>query len=258
MSALDPGFLNMPLAHRGLHDRALGRVENSRAAFAAAVEAGYGIELDVQMSSDGIPVVFHDETLDRLTALSGPVRHRTAEELAGTPLVGGNGDRIDTLQSVLEMVGSRASVLIEIKDQSQLSGSPVAALEQVVGWVVQNAVRDHGCKLAVMSFNPAYMGALTWLDPAVPRGLTGMVFDEPGLPAAVNAALSDYADFERTGCSFISHDRRTLRAPAVRRLKRAGVPVLCWTVRTPAQEAAARQIADNITFEGYLPERRGG
>ena len=71
-------FLSRPIAHRGLHDRQDGRPENSRAAMQAAVEQGYGIELDIQPSSDGVPMVFHDPTLARLTGEEGRVRDRTA------------------------------------------------------------------------------------------------------------------------------------------------------------------------------------
>src|SRR3546814_14506883 len=79
----DPGrvaFLRaQPFAHRGLHGN--GVVENSRTAFDAAIRVGHGMECDVQVSSDGVPFVFHDDTLDRLTAEQGPVRSRSADML---------------------------------------------------------------------------------------------------------------------------------------------------------------------------------
>lgn len=252
MTGLPAAFLDTPIAHRGLHDRAAGRIENSRAAFAAAIGHGFGIELDVQMSRDGVPMVFHDATLDRLTAISGPVRERPSDALRNIPLTGGD-DTIERLDTILEFIADRAPVLVEIKDQGGIEGADVTALDQATGRVVQNAVAAHGCRVAVMSFNPAYITALSWLDPAIPRGLTGMVFDEPGLTEAENAALSDYAAFESAGARFISHDRNALDAPAVARLKARGVPVLTWTVRSAAEEAEARRIADNVTFEGYDP-----
>lgn len=254
---LPKAFLDRPFAHRGYHDASQGRVENARAAFDAAIKAGFGIELDVQMSRDGIPVVFHDHTLDRLTALKGPVRDRSAEELMGIPLAGGP-DVIERLDVILEHIGGRAPVLVEIKDQTGHGGADIAALDQVTGWVVQNAVKDHGVTAAVMSFNPAYVAALSWLDPAIPRGLVGMVFDEPDLDPEMNAALSDYANFDRSGASFISHDRASLDAPSVARLKAKGVPVFTWTVRSAQEERAARKVADNITFEGYDPDAAPG
>ncbi len=82
---LPSSLLVRPIAHRGLHDRARGVIENSRAAAEAAIAAGYGIELDVQLSADGEAMVFHDETLTRLTAGSGLIRDHAAEVLTQLP-----------------------------------------------------------------------------------------------------------------------------------------------------------------------------
>ena len=102
MPALPPSFLARPIAHRGLHDRAVGVIENSPAAFAAAIAAGYGIELDLQLSRDGVAMVFHDDSLDRLTGETGPVRARDAAALGQIALAGARaGDRIPTLGAVL-------------------------------------------------------------------------------------------------------------------------------------------------------------
>ena len=88
MPALPPSFLARPIAHRGLHDRTVGVIENSPAAFAAAIAAGYGIELDLQLSRDGVAMVFHDDSLDRLTGENGPVRDRDAAALGRIALTG--------------------------------------------------------------------------------------------------------------------------------------------------------------------------
>ncbi|MEO1613683.1 MAG: glycerophosphodiester phosphodiesterase family protein, partial [Pseudomonadota bacterium] len=114
---LDPAFLTAPIAHRGLHDRAAGVIENSRAAVAAAVEAGYGIEIDLQLSADGEAMVFHDDELTRLTAERGPVRDRTAIELRRIDLDGGD-EGIPTLAEILDIVRGAVPLLIEAKDQS--------------------------------------------------------------------------------------------------------------------------------------------
>lgn len=113
---LPPRFTDRPFAHRGLHDARAGRIENSRAAVAAAVEAGFGIEIDVQGSADGEAMVFHDDTLDRLTAMRGPVRGRSAAELRAIALSDGGGS-IPTLSEILDIVAGRAPLLVEIKDQ---------------------------------------------------------------------------------------------------------------------------------------------
>ena len=106
-----------------------------------------------------------------------------------------------------------------------------------------------------MSFNPHSIAALAAAVPNRPRGLTTCAFDESewSLPDYRRAELVTLQDVGRVGASFISHDRRDLANPAVTKLKAAGLPVLCWTVRSIAEEAAARRVADNITFEGYRP-----
>src|SRR5690606_4765035 len=89
MTALDPAFLKVPLAHRGYHDREAGRPENSLASARASITAGYGIECDLQLSRDGRAMVCHDHVLDRLTEASGPLGADSAAELKALPLIGG-------------------------------------------------------------------------------------------------------------------------------------------------------------------------
>ncbi|OZA01967.1 MAG: hypothetical protein B7Y02_17125 [Rhodobacterales bacterium 17-64-5] len=130
-SPLPPVFLHVPLAHRGLHDAAQGRIENSASAFAAAIAAGYGIELDVQRSADDVAVVFHDDDMDRLTDATGAFRDRTAAELGRTLLAGGT-DTIPTLQEVLALVAGRVPLLIEIKENWNTMQDTDGILEQSV------------------------------------------------------------------------------------------------------------------------------
>ena len=98
---LPKAFLRLPIAHRALHDRAAGRPENSRAAVRAAVEAGYGIEIDIQPSADMVPMVFHDYDLRRLTGRAGRTRGLTAAELGRLPLLDSD-EGIPTLAEALE------------------------------------------------------------------------------------------------------------------------------------------------------------
>jgi glycerophosphoryl diester phosphodiesterase len=118
---LPPEFLSAPIAHRALHDAEQGVPENSRGAVQRAVRAGYGIEIDVHLSADGRAVVFHDDTLDRLTHTTGPVAKRTARELSDLVLKGSD-ERIPMLSDVLELVDGQVPILIEIKDQSGAIG----------------------------------------------------------------------------------------------------------------------------------------
>ncbi len=243
-------FLDRPLAHRGLHDAQAGVIENGAGAFRAAIAASYGIELDVQPSADGVPVVFHDARLDRLTRETGPVVERRARDLARIRL-GEGSDTILPLSQILDLVAGRVPVLIEIKAQP----SRTTALAQATGRCAAAALQRHGGPIAIMSFDPEAIAALSGLDPAIPRGITSMAEDgySDDIPPARRRALGRIADFDRVGASFVSHDRRDLDTPRLAELGRRGVPILCWTIRSPAEAAAARRIASNITFEGFRP-----
>ncbi|TGD67685.1 phosphodiesterase [Tabrizicola sp. WMC-M-20] len=248
--ALPAGFLRLPVTHRALHDRAQGRIENSPAAIRAAVAAGYAIEVDVQLSADGVAMVFHDDDLDRLTAERGPVCARTAADLGQMELTGGT-DTIPTLGAVLGMVAGRVPLLIEIKDQTGAMGETDGRLEAAVA----QALAGYRGEVAVMSFNPHAVAQMARLAPDVARGLTTSAFDPDDwapVPAEVCDHLREIPDFDRVGATFISHQYNDLTRPRVLALRAAGVPVLCWTIRTPEQEAMARRHAANVTFEGYL------
>lgn len=248
---LPPIFRGPPLAHRGLHHRDEGRPENSRAAFRAAVEAGYGIECDVQLSADGRAMVFHDYELDRLTPEKGPLHARTAAELARIPLRYSD-EGIPTLEEVLGFVSGRAALLVEIKDQDGAMGENVGTLELAVA----ADVARYGGPVAVMSFNPHSVAAFGRAARHVPRGLTTSAYDAahwPTLPAATRDRLRGIPDYDRLGASFVSHEAHDLNRPRLAELKAKGAAVLCWTVRSAEEEDAARRHADNVTFEAYLP-----
>ena len=247
--ALSDAFLARPIAHRGYHDRALGRIENSVSAFAAAVSAGYGIELDLQLSSDGVAMVFHDDVLDRLTAETGPVGAQSAAEL-GAMRLRGSVDVIPTLAQVLTLVAGRVPLLIEIKDQTLT----MSATDGVLEAATVTALTGYAGPVALMSFNPFCVAHVAHLAPHLPRGLTTDQFDPNDwapLTPETCAFLRAIPDYEATGCSFISHEASDLGAARVAELRAAGAVVLCWTIRSPEAEAEARKIAANVTFEGY-------
>ena len=249
MTRLSSAFLTRPIAHRGLHNKAEGVIENSPSAFAAAIAAGYPIELDLQLSRDGVAMVFHDDTLDRLTAETGAVRDRDAATLETLTLKGGS-DRIPTLARVLEQVDGAVPLLIELKDQHGAMGDTDGALERAA----LDALKGYDGAFALMSFNPSMVAKVAELSPDTPRGFIGCAWrkiDEPHVPVDRRAELATLPGFEKIGADFLSHDHTNLDAPRVEQLKAQGVPILCWTIRTPEQEREARKIADNITFEGY-------
>jgi glycerophosphoryl diester phosphodiesterase len=244
MSALPAAFLAAPIAHRGLHDRAAGRIENSRAAVLAAAAAGYAIEIDIQLSADGEAMVFHDAKLDRLTPENGPVRARTADALRRIPLVDG-GETIPTLAEILGL--TRAPLLVEIKDQGgRFDETGVGPLESRAAALLA----AHEGPVAVMSFNPAAVAAFGAAAAGVARGLVaGAAEDFEGSPRA--EALARLDDFDAVGACFVSYDFRRLPTPETRALRARSAPVLSWTIRSEAEERAARRHSDNVTFEGY-------
>ncbi len=255
---LHPDFLSHPIAHRAFHNIAQNRPENSLAAVQAAVDAGYGIEIDLQPASDGVPMVFHDETLDRMTAETGPIAAHSSEALGRIALNNGKGAGIPTLAEVLRAVAGRVPLLIEIKDQSGSLGPVDGALERAT----VHALEGYQGPVALMSFNPHSVAELVKAAPHLPRGLTTYAFPSSDFPQAEGnpvlearrASLAAIADYDRTGAVFISHHWRDLARPRVAELKAKGAAVLCWTIRSPEEEAIARQVAQNITFEHYAPE----
>ncbi len=249
MTPLPEAFLTQPLAHRGYHDARSGIPENSRAACEAAIAAGYGIELDVQLSADGHAMVFHDYALDRMTPETGLVRNHTRAELQHIPLLGGK-EGIPTLREVLSMVGGRTPVLIEIKDQDGAMLRDVGPLEAAVA----RAVTDYAGPVAVMSFNPFAMEAFLHHAPDIPRGLTTCGYqphDWPHLPDHVFENLREVPYYDQLGVTFVSHRATDLDRPRISELKEQGAHILCWTVYSAEEEAQARKVAHNVTFEGY-------
>ena len=249
--ALPSEFLRLPIAHRSLHDVTDGRPENSRAGIRAAIDAGYGIEIDLQLSADGHAMVFHDYNLERLADGTGPINLLTREQARTISLKGGDGEGIPDLAEVLDLVAGKVPLLIEIKDQDGQLGPNIGVLERAT----VDALQGYRGPVALMSFNPNSTAELARLAPDLPCGIVTSAYDFadwPELTRPICDRLRDIPDFDRTGASFISHEAGDLSQSRVQKLRDGGVPVLCWTVNSLAEERAARVFADNVTFEGYL------
>ncbi|MBT3141128.1 phosphodiesterase [Phaeobacter gallaeciensis] len=243
-------FLGAPLAHRALHDVKRGRPENSRAAIRAAIAAGYGIEIDLQLTRDDQAMVFHDYDMKRLTGQAGPILGLASEQAQAVALAGGDGEGIPTLPEILELVAGQVPLLIELKDQDGAMGPNVGPLERATA----AALVGYSGAVAVMSFNPNSTALMAELAPNIARGLVTSAYDpaEWPLSAATCDHLREIPDYERAGCSFISHEAPDLERPRVSELKAQGAAILCWTVCSPKAEAKARKVAANVTFEQYL------
>ncbi|WBU57118.1 glycerophosphodiester phosphodiesterase family protein [Paracoccus sediminicola] len=247
--ALHSDFTRLPIAHRGLHSK--GVPENSLAAFRAAIEAGYGIELDIQPAADGTPMVFHDYDLNRMCGDEGFIADMDPEDLAELRLDDGD-EAIPTLEETLREVAGQVPLLIEIKDQDGRMGKMIGELQDRVAALLEG----YDGPVAVMSFNPHAVKALAAAAPEVTRGLVACGFEKeswPMLDDDSRAELASLSDFDRSGAQFLSHDWRDLDNPAVAELSGRGVPILCWTVRSAEEENEARRVAAGITFEGYRP-----
>ena len=249
MPSLDPAFFKQPIAHRALHDASQGVYENCRSAVIAALKHGYAIEIDLQLSSDGRAMVFHDDTLDRLTDQSGHVVDFSAAELAQIQ-VGRGQDVIEPLEDILRLINGQVPLLIELKDQSRQLSQTDGRLEQATF----DALSSYQGPVAVMSFNPHMIATMADLSPDLPLGLTTGSFMDPswGIDAERIAHLSEINDFNVSRYSFVSHFALELGISKIRVLKELGAAIFTWTIRSPEAEVIARQTVDNITFEGYL------
>lgn len=238
-----------PIAHRGYHDAAAGRLENTLPAAEAAIARNFAIECDVQLTADDQVVVFHDDTVDRLAEATGDVRDHTLAELRAARLRGTDAT-IPSLDALLDLVGGRVPVVVELK--SRFDGT--RALETAVAPIVLG----YDGPIAVMSFDPASMIAMRRLAPAVPRGMTADRFvaaEWPSLPAATRLACRYLAAAPLIVPDFVAYDVTALPASLPLALRHFfHVPLLTWTVRTAADRATAREWADQIIFEGFDPD----
>ena len=232
-------FLSVqPFAHRGLHGH--GVIENSRAAFIAALSVGHGIELDVQSAQGGEAFVFHDESLNRLTDEAGAFGDRQAATLDKVQLAGSH-ETIPRLSEILAIVACRVPILIEVKAPAGKVGMLCLS--------VRRALEGYRGDVAIMSFNPAVP---RWFAEHAPRFTRGLVITESGKPGRIEA-------IKRIGArrlalwsakpDFLAYDIRDLPSRFAASQRKRGLALVTWTVRTAQQEATALACADEIIYE---------
>jgi len=235
-----------PIAHRGLHDLKNGIVENTATAFMRALDRGYAIECDVQITSDGEAVVFHDDTLDRLTDGRGPVNAKSARAIRSLAFKAGK-DRIQTLGELLDQVAGSTPLVIELKSLwNRDEALTLRALD-----VLECYAGPYG----LMSFDPDIVETLRERSPRTVRGIvTDRAIDSfyDMLPLMRRLELRYLTHMPRTLPHFISYRWMDLPFPPVTAFRAAGRPVISWTIRSPDATARARRYSDQITFEGFL------
>jgi glycerophosphoryl diester phosphodiesterase len=224
-----------PIAHRGFHDLNQSRWENTLSAFDAAVARNYAIECDVHLSADGVPVVFHDGPLKRLTGAEGFIHEKTAAELARMK-VGGTVDHVPSLAEMLARVAGRVPLVIELKGIENKDDGLVSA--------VARALNDYPGQAAIMSFDH-------WLI----RQFAG---EAPGIPAGLTAHGRSMRDLEAHfsmlahPISFVSFGVHDLPNPFVGFVReKLAMPVITWTVRDDTAREVTFAHADQMTFEGF-------
>jgi glycerophosphoryl diester phosphodiesterase len=233
-----------PFAHRGLWSPD-GAPENSLAAFQAACAHGYGVELDVQLSSDGEAMVFHDAKLDRMTGAEGAIADHRAADL-GKLRLAGTDEPVPSLAEALALIGHRAMVLIELKTPP----GDVGPLERRV----HEVIIDHAGPVAVIGFNP-YSHA--WFDqhyPNVLRGLDSYAYADDAARKMAPEQRRAFARLEHATIArphFLALGLDMLPSPKASELRAKGMPVVAWTVRSPGEWEKVRGDCDNLIFEGF-------
>jgi glycerophosphoryl diester phosphodiesterase len=239
-----------PVAHRGLHDRARGVVENTPSAIDAAVAKNFGIEVDVQLTSDNEAMVHHDDELGRLTEGSGTLLSKTAAELKAVAFKD-TADRMMTLGELCGRVDGRVPLVIEVKSHFDGDRKLVTRMAQVLA--------SYRGPVAVMSVDPDQVLAIRDLMPALPRGVVAQRRYGDGewklLPPEKIREMIGLRHAFRTRPHFVAYWVNELPAPAPWIAHNIfGCALLTWTVRTPEQRARAARYADQMIFEGFVPE----
>jgi glycerophosphoryl diester phosphodiesterase len=236
-----------PVAHRGLHDAEKGIIENTPSAFAAAVAGRYGIECDLQLSADGEAMVYHDDTLGRLTDGDGRLDAMTAVALKRLAFKA-SADRMITLGELCDFVAGRVALLIEMKSRPDGDGRLVARAAKVLS--------GYRGPAATMSFDADAVAALRASAPRLPRGLVApsRLLRPRRSPAAVKDALAEFGHALHAHPQFIAYSVTDLPAalPMMAR-KFLGLPLLAWTVRSAQERETSERYADQMIFEGFRP-----
>lgn len=233
-------------AHRGLHSE--GIPENSLAAFEAAKQAGYGVELDVHMTKDGGLVVIHDSTLERVTGKAGTVEDMTLEQLRQYHL-GGTQEPIPEFSQVLKLFDGKVPMIVELK--------PYKGNHAKLSQAVCDQMKDYPGSYCMESFDPR---CLLWLKkhrPDIIRGqLTENYFAEnrPKLPAILKWILTHNLENFVTRPDFIAYRFSDRNCTVTNRLCMKRLTGVTWTLTT--QKDFDQAVAEGWVpiFEGFLPD----
>ncbi len=242
-----------PVAHRGLHDRANGVIENTASAFEAAIAGGYAIECDVQLTSDGVPVIFHDNDTLRLLGKPGAVADQTASDITSSVLLdSAAGDRPQRFADFLTQIAGRTLLQIELKHQRDTTGT------QLLARSVAEALKGYEGPVTIESFDPNLLTAIRQVGFSGPRGIITYDYadtsEDSHLTEEQRYTLRHLLHWHETQFDFISCAKDALSLPAIVFWRALGKPVTAWTIRSQAEADAAAALADQVVFEGFGPQ----
>jgi glycerophosphoryl diester phosphodiesterase len=229
-------MIERPIAHRGLHDVSKGIYENTISAARAAVEGGYNIELDIQPSSDMVPMVFHDYELERLTSESGDTRSVAAHTLSKI-FIKDSKDKIPTLEEFLDLIDGRVGLVIELKGRKNEDEGFVAAIADLLSTYKGDA--------AIMSFEHHILRDARKIAPHLPLGLTAEGDDR--------SYDKHKAIAQECNVDFVSYYLKELDCKFVEEFTQTGREAISWTIRSQEDKAYSDNFVDQVTFEGFKP-----
>ena len=241
-------FLGRLYAHRELHDNASDAPENSLAAFRKAVEKGFGIELDVQLTKDLVPVVFHDFTLKRVCGVDKKVRELTFDQLQELRLCGSD-QRIPSFDQVLRLVKARVPLIIEYK---------IEALDTRVCELGDRLLSDYPGAYCMESFNPLGVWWYKRHRKEVFRGILSDNYVKNGdraFPAIFYEILHNMLFNFLAKPDFIAYNCRHYKDTArliCRNLY--GAPGVAWTIKSQRELEERRADFDLFIFDSFVPE----
>jgi len=233
-------LVETPIAHRGYHDKNIP--ENSLAAFSNAIEKGFAIELDVQLLADDTVVVFHDESLARMTGNDGYIKYLIKEDLKALKLKDSK-ETIPTLEEVLKLVDGKVPLLIEIKNKYK-----IGKLEQKV----LDLLKNYTGEFAVQSFNPYSLSYFKKHAPQILRGQLSGYLKKEKLGWLKKFLLKRMFFNKKTSePHFIAYEASTLPNRFVKKYKQ--LPLLAWAVKSKEEYMKVIKYCDNIIFEKFEP-----
>lgn len=252
--AIMPRVVNRPdisffrkkyFAHRGLHDNKGDAPENSMTAFRKAVEAGYGMELDVHVTKDGVPVIFHDFKLERMCGADGEIEDYTYEELQQFTL-GKSEERIPKLEDLLLMVQGRVPLIVEIKSES----ASVSSCD-----VVARMLRNYDGEYCIESFNPMVLWWFRRYHNDVVRGQLATNFRKDGKHNSILYFFMTHLAFNfLTKPDFIAYNHKFGKEPGRRICRKLfHNTAVAWTIRSYEELEETQDEFDVFIFESFIP-----